>query len=507
MGTPPGAQNNMATVGQQLRSAREDRRLSIEQAADATHIRAQYVKALEEDDFTVMPSPVQGRGFLRLYAQFLGLDMEAVLAEARRTQAELQAAAPAAEPAPPAPDPMPPAESRPRAASILPGAQAWLKRLVPTKKAERSEPAVEEPSAPEPVEAGAPEETEPLPMPAEAESTPEPETVIAAEPAREVREEPVPVGRVSTEIFKSIGEILRERRELLSLSLQEIETHTHVRIHYLQALEAGTFTELLSPVQARGMLANYATFLDLNVDAVLLEFADGLQARHRERHPGMAQPRTPSRRLLPPFRTFLVPDLLFFADVAVMILILLIWGVNWVVSLQESRNAPEASGPSISAALLTGQPVGNVASPEAQIQAIVPLAATPTVETAGNPGGGNNGLLSINIIVIERTWLRVIVDGKTAFEGRALPGVAMPFEAETSIEVMTGNAAALQIYFNQRDQGLMGGFGELADRVYTVAGVATATPTQAPTGTATSQYTLTPSRTPSPTATLPANQP
>ena len=89
----------------------------------------------------------------------------------------------------------------------------------------------------------------------------------------------------SSEIFKEIGVELRQRRELLSLHLDEVERNTHVKAHYMDALEKGAMDELPSTVQTRGMLSNYATFLDLDVDVLLLRYADALQARHRERNP------------------------------------------------------------------------------------------------------------------------------------------------------------------------------------------------------------------------------
>ena len=72
---------------------------------------------------------------------------------------------------------------------------------------------------------------------------------------------------------------------MLSLTLEEIERHTRMRAQFMDALEKGNFDELPSPVQTRGMLSNYASFLDLDVDDILLQFADALQARHRERYP------------------------------------------------------------------------------------------------------------------------------------------------------------------------------------------------------------------------------
>ena len=108
------------------------------------------------------------------------------------------------------------------------------------------------------------------------------------------------------EMFAAIGAQLRARRETLNLTREEIERHIHLRAHYLLALERGDFGGLPSAVQTRGMLNNYATFLDLDVDALLLNFADVLQVRHRERHPlppgarGRPAPSAPCGRSMPP---------------------------------------------------------------------------------------------------------------------------------------------------------------------------------------------------------------
>ncbi len=63
------------SVGTRLRQAREKRQLGIDEVSDATKIRAHYLKALENDDLSAIPSAAQARGFLRLYAEFLGLQV------------------------------------------------------------------------------------------------------------------------------------------------------------------------------------------------------------------------------------------------------------------------------------------------------------------------------------------------------------------------------------------------------------------------------------------------
>src|SRR5512134_2523721 len=62
------------TVGEILRSAREARKLSVEQVNRETKISVQTVRALEADDFGPFPSETYLKGFVRTYAQFLGLD-------------------------------------------------------------------------------------------------------------------------------------------------------------------------------------------------------------------------------------------------------------------------------------------------------------------------------------------------------------------------------------------------------------------------------------------------
>jgi hypothetical protein len=91
--------------------------------------------------------------------------------------------------------------------------------------------------------------------------------------------------------------------------------------------------------------------------------------------------------------------------------------------------------------------------------------------------------VQLNIVALERAFMRVVVDGKEKFNGRVLPGTAYPYEAKSQIEVLTGNGAALRISYNGRDLGLMGGYGEVVDRVYTAVGIATPTATLPPTPT------------------------
>ncbi|MCO5069411.1 MAG: helix-turn-helix domain-containing protein [Kiritimatiellae bacterium] len=64
----------METMGQVFRAARERKRISVSQAAIKTRIKIQHIEMMERDDFSQMPAPAYARGFIRMYAEFLGLE-------------------------------------------------------------------------------------------------------------------------------------------------------------------------------------------------------------------------------------------------------------------------------------------------------------------------------------------------------------------------------------------------------------------------------------------------
>jgi cytoskeleton protein RodZ len=61
-------------IGHLLERARRKRGMSLEDAERATRIRKDYLEKLESDDHAAMPEPIYVRGFVRAYANYLGLD-------------------------------------------------------------------------------------------------------------------------------------------------------------------------------------------------------------------------------------------------------------------------------------------------------------------------------------------------------------------------------------------------------------------------------------------------
>ena len=533
------------TIGQKLKQAREAQDFTLENASEATRIRTLYLQALEADDLSAMPSPVQARGFLRNYAEYLGLDLDRLLDELRTEPknadqiigpADLLDTSETQTPEPSssqeaAPLPKPKSDSVTQIESPTGATPEKPKRRGRKKVEPEPEPVVEPQSEiiEEPV---AQIESEPdIEIPPETQQAVDMRVSDVSESLwqtwlnrlsfskpktsnsdslipdvgltdAETQAEPSAVDNLeSTQIFKEIGAELRKRRELLSLHLGEVERNTHVKAHYLDALEKGAMDELPSTVQTRGMLSNYATFLDLDVDALLLRYADALQARHREKNPQRSarKPGEPIVANIPSIRNFIAGDMIFGIGLAVLLIGFSIWGINRVMMIQSLQDV-QPTAPSISDVLLAS-PDPSLITPTATLLPIEAFAeATATIVI---PTQNLNVNVQVNLVAVERTFMRVVADGEEVFNGRVVPGTAYPFEAEEQIEVLVGSGAAIRIVYNGRDMGLLGGLGQVISNIYMADEIITPTaqPSPSPTITVSPTSTLPPTLTPVPSNT------
>jgi cytoskeleton protein RodZ len=78
----------MFALGASLEEARRRQGLDLEQVEKATYIGRRYLRALEEERFELLPGDAYAKGFLRTYAEFLGLDAQRYLDELSTRLAE-----------------------------------------------------------------------------------------------------------------------------------------------------------------------------------------------------------------------------------------------------------------------------------------------------------------------------------------------------------------------------------------------------------------------------------
>ena len=77
----------MATLGQQLKAKREAKGVTEFEAGAKTKILTKLIVGMEADDFSEMAAPTYAKGFIRIYAAYLGLDPKPLVTEYIETHA------------------------------------------------------------------------------------------------------------------------------------------------------------------------------------------------------------------------------------------------------------------------------------------------------------------------------------------------------------------------------------------------------------------------------------
>ena len=80
----------MESIGEKLRLAREQHTYTLEQVARDTNVSRRFLQALEDEDFSVFPGETYAMGFLRTYAEYLGLDADELIGLFRNLQIQEQ---------------------------------------------------------------------------------------------------------------------------------------------------------------------------------------------------------------------------------------------------------------------------------------------------------------------------------------------------------------------------------------------------------------------------------
>lgn len=307
--------------------------------------------------------------------------------------------------------------------------------------------------------------------------------------------------------MESIGKLLRETRERLGLTQEEVERATRIRCRYLQALEDGDLDSLPSPVQSRGFLRNYADFLGLDPDAVLLQYAEAIHGLAEDNRRG-AEPSAQRARVQVQARgpSWFSSDLLVAVAISLTVLVVLIWGGSRVfAAVRQDGQAPNENGLD----LMTAPSPTQTATASATVQEEVESApAAPVVTPAGEEtlpaeliGEGETPVgVNVRVLVEKRAWMEVSVDGEPAFAGRVAPGEILEYQGSQQVRLLTGNGGGLRIVYNGQDQGRLGAVGEVVSRLWDLTGAITPTPTPSLTPTPTRAQSETPTTVPSATA-------
>lgn len=409
----------MIYSGSKLKSIRLERGIALEQVASATKIRLSILQDLEDEEYSELSSSTQANGFLKLYANYLGL-----------SETEEPTATPPSEIKEEEP---PIIESNPAQVEHAP-----VQESVPPQDIARNE------------------------LDTVGNETPPPEP--SPESNSDYQKE-----------LEAIGRELVGRRHYLNIPWKTLEEETHIPQDQLRSIERGDLEAFTNPMQFKGLLQSYARFLNLDVEAVMIRFANAIQKRRIERTGKRLKTLKPFKVLPPKFvniRRFFTLDLFFGTLMIVGILAFLIWGISQM-SFAGEKPMTSATLPAVADILLaesTETPIVTTQEIEEDVEepaAIAVPTATPFY-TSSDP----EAAVEIFILARQNIWLRIISDGEVAFEGRESAGNVLNFAADESIELQTGNLAGLEIIFNQNPyESETNKIGTAARILFTTTGV------------------------------------
>ena len=102
-----------------------------------------------------------------------------------------------------------------------------------------------------------------------------------------------------------------------------------------------------------------------------------------------------------------------------------------------------------------------------------PSTPAPVAERAAQPSAPQPApppaVTGSEISTVRRAWVRVIADGERIVEREVPANTRVPFTADKTIIVRTGDAGAVKLSIRGEDQGVLGRDGEVVTRTFTVA--------------------------------------
>jgi cytoskeletal protein RodZ len=259
-----------------------------------------------------------------------------------------------------------------------------------------------------------------------------------------------------------LGELLKEARQNKGVSLEKVEEEIKIRTKYLQALEEGDFSVMPPEVYIKGFLRNYAIYLGLDPEEARALYKGEFVAKGRkpkfigrvgqiaveETGPHafpMDMSLTESRLLAFPFLVIAMAVLAF--------LLLGLWAFRQYFPL------PAETEPEIRATVTVVQPGPTFTPTSVVTQATPTLVGTPTPKVYTG--------VEVELVMLERAWLQVHVDGTKVFEGVFDEGNKITWNGKERVAVRCNNAGGVEVTLNGQKLGPLGKRGQVVDREWT----------------------------------------
>jgi cytoskeletal protein RodZ len=243
------------------------------------------------------------------------------------------------------------------------------------------------------------------------------------------------------EKLEELGSRLRQFRTEQCIPLEEVAAQTRIQARLLNAIEEGRLDQLPEPVYIKGFIQRFAEALGLNGAEFANAFPTGSTIQFVK----------PSWRHLPAAQ--LRPIHLY--GLYVLLVISAVSGLSVLV-----RRSPEQAIDSYPPYAQQLPAPKNLPATNAQ-QKLATVKPTELVKTSEN-----GKPVQVGVTLKAESWIRVVADGKTEFEGVLPEGTQRTWEANQKLIVRAGNAGGVLVEFNDEIAKQMGAPGQVQEVIF-----------------------------------------
>lgn len=281
--------------------------------------------------------------------------------------------------------------------------------------------------------------------------------------------------QLQTQQLAELGSFLRQYRECQGIGLDEIAAITKIQKRLLQAIESGQTDYLPEPVYVRALVRRFAEALKLPGEELAIQFPLEMGSQRPQRG---YRKELSMGQLRPIHLYFLYLFVIFSAVNSLSVLMSRSLSqappLNTLLTQSQTNATDEflsqatASGPIREAFPLT---VPGSISPESLLAASEDLAES-SLSQPPHALQVNQKPVRVQLTIVSQSWIRVIVDGQTAFEGMMLEGIQRTWQADKSITIRAGNAGGIKVAFNNQTPQPLGETGAVEEITYDLGDLA-----------------------------------
>jgi cytoskeletal protein RodZ len=253
------------------------------------------------------------------------------------------------------------------------------------------------------------------------------------------------------EQLKEISKYLLEVRQEKSIRIEEIAAKTHIRLAFLQALEAGQFEELPEPVYVQGFIRRYGDALGLDGTALANTFTANIFPAYSN-NGSQNLDRKPNIRI-----PLFIPYILLLVVASI--------GLFYILHPRLTAESQAKKQNSVPTSKQT-KPLP-VTDPAKQQNSVPTPSQITTPLPVASPNGTASSTVEVTLELQGKSWLQVKVDGKTEFVGNLTKGKRRTWTAKKQLTVRSGNAGAVLISVNRQQAKPLGDEGKIKEVTFT----------------------------------------